>query len=104
MQAKRNRGDGRAGGRRGLPPDSLRRARQAAAFSSGRRSVSLVTTRWAGNPSSSAGWLPRLIQNVVKPKDAAPATSHELDETKPVASGAVPSFLDASWYTRGLGL
>src|SRR5258708_38978133 len=75
-----------------------------AAFRRGSRSVSLLTTRSAGNPSSSGGWLPRLIQKVVRPKEAAPAMSHELDETKPVAFGAVPSLFEAIWYTRGLGL
>src|SRR5215471_13335850 len=111
------RRSGRAGARRGsccvacygasrrlTRPPAWRPPRQAAAFRSGKISVSLLTILWPGNPSSSAGWLPRLIQKVIKPKDEAPATSQELDETKPVASGAVPSFLDANWYTRGLGL
>src|SRR5262249_46227595 len=89
---------------RGHEPASQARGDLQAAFRSGGRSVIFSTSLSAGNPSSSIGCLPRLIQKVVRPKEAAPATSQELEETKPNACAAVSSLFGASSYTRGLGL
>ena len=64
-----------------------------------------ATTRSAPNPSSSGGSPAlRWIQKVVRPAEAAPAMSQELDDTEPIAVRPTCSRSIPKTYTRGLTL